>query len=1088
VGIGSTGAVVCGAIAIAALSCSTPVFAQVRQFDVPSEDAGRSVPEFARQAQIQVIAPGAQLHGVITPPIKGTYDVFAALDLMLKGTDLKVSRSAQGVVTIFLLETEKHEREEMSPKNSTSVLALLFSMLAGNAANAQSSTTTTVQAPSPESVVENVEVSASRITTGGFSAPTPVTVLGAADLEAIAQPSIANALVQLPALAGSRTTTQGTNNASGAANGLQTLSLRNLGTNRTLVLMDGQRIVPAALDGTVDIGQLPQALIRRVDVVTGGASASWGSDAVAGVVNFIIDKKFEGFKGNFNAGVSDYGDDASVQAQMAAGTSFAGGRGHVEAALEFDSSDGVPRAIGTRPWYKAAYVLQQSIAQTAPGAPQYLVRENVGIYQFPPGGVITAGPLKGITFGSGGTVSNFAYGSPIVGLFQVGGDPTTQLGKLHSGLDPTQKRGNFYGRVSYDLSSNTSIYADFMYGMEHNRTLVVANQYQPATLTMQCGNPFLPTSVKNSCAANNITSFQYGSDIWDVNIQSPVGGDNAVVTRTLRRVTIGGNGVFKAFGSDWSWDFYGEHGWNTISDHLTNMTIVPLLKEAINVNTDVSGTPQCANPVARTQGCLPLNIFGYNVADPRALRWVEGNPNIGPFLNSQQREEMVSLALNAVPLKNWAGDISLAAGLEYREEGMAQQDDGIGSGNVGNPLLTTVGTKNPLLSPTGNNWQTGNFRAAPAATYHVSEAFVETVVPLMKNVSFGDLELNLAGRATQYSGAGYVSTWKVGMTYAPSFIDGIKLRALQSRDVRAPNLSEFSSANVTGSTFIIDRLPPYANQSFAVFNSTTGNPDLKPEKSQTTQVGIVFSPSWFSGFNFSADYYRIALKGGIGSISAQQVMDACALHNADACSLITFDATNTPIGIRTTKLNLSSIVTDGVDIETSYQANMGDLVSWMTGDVTLRALATHATKFITNPGLPGVPVAEAAGDNSSNLAHWKGYTSETYATDKWSLSLIQRYISSGTLNRSWVQCTTGCPTPTLNNPTVDYNHVDGAFYLDVGGTYNLTPGMQFYFKIDNIANLDPPLVPQVNFFANGTNPGLYDTIGRYYRIGVRLTD
>jgi outer membrane receptor protein involved in Fe transport len=934
--------------------------------------------------------------------------------------------------------------------------------------------------------VETVEVSASRITTGGFSAPTPVTVLGASDIQAVAQPSIANALVELPALAGSRTTTQGNAGVSAGGNGIQTLGLRNLGTNRTLVLVDGQRVVPASLDGTVDIGQLPQLLIQRVDVVTGGASASWGSDAVAGVVNFILDKKFEGFKANFNAGISDYGDDQNLQAQLAFGTSFAGGRGHFETALEFDNSDGVPRAMGTRSWYKAPYILQQTIAQTPAGTPEYLVRQHVSLFQFSPGGIITAGPLKGINFGDRGTVSNFNYGSPIVGTFMVGGDQSTNIGNLHSGLDPAEKRGNIYARVSYDLTPTTSVYADFMYGINHNRTLSVADQYQQANLTMQCSNAFLPASVKNACTANNITSFQYGTNVQDVDIQSPVGGDNAVITRTMHRITAGGNGVFSAFGSDWSWDFYAEHGWNDTSDHLTNMLIIPLFKEAINVNTDASGTPQCANPAARAQGCLPLNIFGYNVADPRALKWVEGNPNIGPFLNTQQREEMVSLALNTVPMKDWAGDVSLALGFEYREEGMAQQDDGIGSSSIGNPLLPTVGTNNPLLNPAGNNWQTGNFRAAPPATYHVLEAFTETVVPLLKDTSLGDADLSLAGRATQYSSAGYVSTWKVGLTYSPAFLDGVKLRALQSRDVRAPNLSEFSPTGTTGYGFIIDDFPPYAGQSFNVYGTTTGNPNLKPEKGQTTQVGVVYSPSWFPGFNASVDYYRIALKGGIGSLSTQQVVDACYQGNPDACKLITRNAAGQPTAVLTTKLNLASIVTDGVDIETSYQANLGDWVSWMSGDLTLRALATNATKFITDSGQPNVPPSETAGDNSGNLAHWKGYTSETYSTDRWSISLIQRYISDGTLNRNWIQCTTGCPTPTVIHPTIDNTHVDGAFYLDVGGTFNVTPEAQLYFKVDNVANLDPPVVPTTTFFANGSNPGLYDTIGRYYRIGVRL--
>jgi outer membrane receptor protein involved in Fe transport len=938
---------------------------------------------------------------------------------------------------------------------------------------------------SEPSGVENVVVSASRITTGGFSAPTPVTVLGAADIDANAQPSITNALVQLPALAGSRTTQVGNSGVSAGGNGIQSLGLRNLGNNRTLVLLNGQRIVPAATDGTVDVGQLPQGLIQRVDIVTGGASASWGSDAVAGVVNFVLDKKFEGFKGNFSAGISDYGDDANLLAELTGGTSFAGGRGHIEGTVTYNTTDGVPRAIGSRTWYNASHIVQKTIAQTPAGTPQYSFANNVSVFQFTPGGIITAGPLKGITFGNQGAVSNFNYGSPIIGSYMYGGQ-TNQIGSLHSGLDPAEKRGSFYGRVSYDVSPSTSFYADFMYGMEHNRTLAVADQYQAANLTLQCSNPFLPSSVASSCAANKVTSFQYGTNVQDVDIQSPVGGDNAVVTRTLHRLTAGGNGVFNLFGSDWSWDLYGEHGWNDVSDHLTDMLIIPLFKEAINVNTAANGSPQCANAVARAQGCLPLNIFGYNVADPHALSWVEGNRNIGPFLNTQQREEMVSLAFNGEPLKNWAGNVSTAFGFEYREEAVAQQDDGIGSSNIGNPLLPTVGTNNPLLSPTGNNWQTGNFRAAPASSYHVLEAFGEVVVPLLKSSSFGDADLNVAGRATQYTGAGYVNTWKVGLTYEPSFVDGLKLRALQSRDVRAPNLQELAPVGTTGYGFIIDDFPPYAGQSFNVYGLTAGNPKLKPEKGQTTQIGLVYSPSWFPGFNSSIDYYRIALKGGIGQLSTQQVVDTCFQGVQDACALITRDAKGQPTAVITTKLNLASVVTDGFDIETSYQADLADFIPDVPGHVTLRALGTNTTKYISNTGLANVLPVESAGDNTGNLAHWKGFLSESYATDAWSLTLFQRLISEGTLPRNWVQCTTACPLPTVNNPTIDRTRVAGAFYLDVGGTYNMTSYSQFYFKVENLTNLDPPMAPSNSFFRNGSNPGLYDTIGRFYRIGIRI--
>ncbi len=180
---------------------------------------------------------------------------------------------------------------------------------------------------------ESVTVSASRIIRDGFQAPTPTTVIGADDIAAQAAENVYSAVQVLPSLMGSQGVTNGTGGTGGGQNGLSTFAMRGLGTIRTLTLIDGQRIVPSNVTGITDVSELPQLLIQRVDVVTGGASASWGSDAIAGVVNFILDKKFTGFKANLQGGMSTYGDDGSVLMQMAAGTDFGGGRGHVEGSL-----------------------------------------------------------------------------------------------------------------------------------------------------------------------------------------------------------------------------------------------------------------------------------------------------------------------------------------------------------------------------------------------------------------------------------------------------------------------------------------------------------------------------------------------------------------------------------------------------------------------------------------------------------------------------------------------------------------------------------------------------------------------------------
>src|SRR3954454_8704217 len=186
-----------------------------------------------------------------------------------------------------------------------------------------------------DQTLEAVVVTGSRITSAGFTQPTPTTVLSSADIEKVAEPNLFDAIAQLPALQGSTGRTTFSNSTSSGMQGLSSFSLRNLGTIRTLTLLDGQRVTPANVTGVVDVSQFPQLLMKRVDVVTGGASASYGSDAIGGVVNFVTDKKFEGFKANLEAGLSTYGDAGNTLFQAAAGTSFAGGRGHFEIAGEY---------------------------------------------------------------------------------------------------------------------------------------------------------------------------------------------------------------------------------------------------------------------------------------------------------------------------------------------------------------------------------------------------------------------------------------------------------------------------------------------------------------------------------------------------------------------------------------------------------------------------------------------------------------------------------------------------------------------------------------------------------------------------------
>jgi outer membrane receptor protein involved in Fe transport len=412
-------------------------------------------------------------------------------------------------------------------------------------------------ATEPEVKVDNVvTVSGSRISARGFTQPTPTTVLSSEDLAKTAKPNLFNAIAELPALQGSTGRTTSTNSTSSGIQGLSSLSLRGLGPIRTLTLLDGQRVVGANVTGVTDVSQFPQLLVKRVDVVTGGASASYGSDAIGGVVNFVTDKKFEGFKFNVEGGQTTYSDDKNGTLQAAFGKAFMDDRLHVTGSVEYGREKGIESPgfgeVGPngRSWYKNPAYQVRPLSATTDGKPQYTVIEHAQQYQYSKYGLITSGPLQGTAFGANGQPYQFQYGSNgvptgtgavtgCINPFCVGGDLSGSVGAgTNLAMDLTRQVG--YTRVGFDINPDHEIYFTANFGKVKSEFSPNPGAAKNANLTIQCSNPYLPASIAAACAANNITSFQYGTAnaIFPENI-------NVHPTREMRRLTVGANGRFQ---------------------------------------------------------------------------------------------------------------------------------------------------------------------------------------------------------------------------------------------------------------------------------------------------------------------------------------------------------------------------------------------------------------------------------------------------------------------------------------------------------------------------------------------------------------
>ncbi|MGI4878993.1 MAG: TonB-dependent receptor plug domain-containing protein, partial [Janthinobacterium lividum] len=671
------------------------------------------------------------------------------------------------------------------------------------------------EAKEPAAKDEDLVVTGTRVVRDGYRAPTPVTVVSVEQLQTVAASSVADALNLLPQFSGSSTpqsTAGGINNHQGGINGV---SLRGLGTIRTLVLLNGQRIVGDISTGVVDVNQLPEQLIKRVDTVFGGASAEYGSDALTGVVNFVLDNKFTGLKGEVSGGVTTYGDDRDWKVALTAGTSFASGRGHIVVSGEAARNDGI-LSPNTRSWnLKGSMMMNNPAYGTAAGqstsVPQYIARDQVGMSNAAPGGLITSGPLKGTLFGAGGAISMINYGSIISNPLMSGGDweATNEARVFAYALDPEQSRQNVFARISYDITDDIDIYGQAQYAHSTEVSNSVAN-YRTGDITVRSDNPLIPTAIAQSMAAQGLTSFQMGTMNLDL------GGTTPTYDRSVARYLVGGDATFDALGTTWKSDLHASYGRHEGYSAAINSYKPANYALAIDVvRSPTTGAIVCRSTLTNPgNGCVPYNLFGTGVNSLAAIKYVEGGE---PYYNEVYTQKVVGANISGEPLTLWAGPISIATGFEYRKEETHADAD---AGEALNQWFITSGT--PF-----------------AGQFSVIEGYVATVIPLAKGTFWAkSLEVSGAVRVTNYSTFGTKMTWKVGLNYSP--IDDLRFRGNLSRDLREPTMVDLYSAPVGSSLQIAD--PFLNNVSVNYQGFTVGNPELKPESALSLGLGAVYQP------------------------------------------------------------------------------------------------------------------------------------------------------------------------------------------------------------------------------------------------------
>lgn len=925
--------------------------------------------------------------------------------------------------------------------------------LAGTAV-AQSATTP----PGPDkNELATVVITGSRVISNGDSSPSPVTVMRAEELLA-SKPgaTLAEALNSLPVFAGSRGATSNpttTGSAAGGNGSANQLNLRNIGATRTLVLMDGKRVPPTLYNGVVDVDLIPQMFVERVDVVTGGVSAVYGSDAMSGVVNYVINRKFTGSKAELSYGMSELGDAGRKSASIAWGGNLTPAL-HLEAGFEYRKQDGIDNRT-SRDW-----LTQWGVTGAGTAANPYVLQNNLRQKDFPFGGMITSGTLSGQVFKTNGVLSPFVAGTSTgTASIQLGGDGGYWDASLMSALEGKQ----FFGRADYKLSDDVRAYAQLSGNLKTNSNW--AETPQLSGVTLRRSNAFLPDSIR-ALIPTTETTFRFSK------FMSDIPRSNAVADSDQWVGMAGIEG--KTSGLNWNVDLV--HGRSKLKTALNNVINRQSLAAALDAVTS-NGKTVCNITVTNpglADGCVPLNVFGPNAASAGAIDYVTDTVSFGSTTTMND----VSAQLSASPFSTWAGPVTTAVSGEWRKLSFSST-----SSSRPTDLVNCTGLLLNCTAGTVRNEYV--FGEAPqGVSQSVWEVAGEVDVPLLKNAAFAKaLNLNAAVRDTHYDTSGNYKTWKLGMDW--HVLDSLRFRVTRSRDIRAPTLNDLFAPTAivqVRPTDLLTGLTPSVPQ------YDQSNPNLTAEIGNTTTLGLVWKPA--PKLSFALDAYRIRISDAItqvaGSTTAFQQLCYASGGSSPYCAMQTrpngftdTSAANAVTAWTTSYVNIAEVETWGADLEANYQ---GKLFGRPASLRVLTAWQPHV--YYRQPGLTTVDQGGVA-FGSLGLASTPAVRVSAFLrfkpTDTVSVEVGERWRKSMKLG--------GDPTQVwVNNHMASF----GTTSLNVAWDFGVADAdAQVYLNVDNLFNRNPP--PGA-FSGNGTRAGLRDGFspaddprGRYFTVGARMS-
>jgi outer membrane receptor protein involved in Fe transport len=1042
----------------ALLTLATPAVAQDRSFNVPAQPAARSIPEFARQAGLQIIAPADELAGITTPAITGRADARAALRQLIENTGLVIASDRDGVIVL--------------------------KRAAGDGAGASAAGVF---------VDPEIIVTGSRILRGIESSPNPVAVVSADALVGrTGGISIGDQLSLLPQF---RTTqTQAASTALGTQPpgqvGLNLLDLRGLGVTRTLVLQNGRRLVSSTQAlSQPDTNSIPVDLLERVDVLTGGASAIYGADAIAGVVNFVLKQDYEGTAIRLQGGISDRNDAEAFSVGVVTGTNFGGGRGNVAASFEYARRAGLRYTDRSFSSGQSDFIGNPLAGQA--GQPATIPINDIRFLSYSEGGTLPYGPPF-YRFQPDGRLlpANTGTATYLNLGISDGGDGFSPIAT--GSLLPKSERiaGTILGH--YDLSDTLTLFGQ-LDALQQEATAFGSPQVEQFVL--QKTNPYL--SAQALGVLNSYGPTAAGTDLVVVRAMTDLGVFGEETTRSTVRGVAGLRGTLSdhlRFEASYS------YGRTDITSRFLNNVLRNRIQLAANAVVDTAGVLGtrgaivCASRLAAPTStnadisqCVPMNIFGAGAVSAAARNYI----GITTVADGRIEQHLAGGFLSGDTggfLNLPGGPVSFVTGVEYRHESTRYTPD---------PLDTT-----------GN---TAGSSSATAGSLSVFEGYGEVKAPLLTDLPLiHRLELSGAVRVSNYNldKAGTTTSWGGGALWQPT--RGLSLRASYQRAVRAPNIAELYQPTIGGRTQITDpcdrRFIAQGNQFRAAncaalgipatFQSPTipitidtvtrGNPDLDVERGRTYSFGVQIAPVAIPSFSLSVDYYNIRLKGAIAQANStiinpfrvpSQCVDSATIANP-FCALVTRDANFNITRVAQFPINLTRLEARGVDVDTRYAFDVG------SSRIDLRGLLTYVIAR-DDFRLPSQPNFRTQIVETPSNPRWQATIATNLTLGHLQLSHNLRWFSSVFYKNddvAFFQSVNGLPPTNPNRRAAPFAQTGDAWFHNLRAAYSLGEGRDIYVGVDNVGDRKPPF----SLYGAGAVGAQFDSIGRSFYAGMRI--